>query len=412
MHDGKHFTETGTIGKRAKSKRTSISLALFLGPCAWFYTVRQDWRKLIWGLVLAAGAWGFILMGEFITWMLQLEDPQVVWVTGIIVSAMTLVAIHVWAVADTVRKSDSWYARYTTSGKNGPMKQIALLVLVTPLWLCAADDAEPGLQSQGAARAIVTEKAAVFWFPVENVARRWTWGRSGDNVLEYAWLVRVSLMGKEYEFGYSKFQPPGGAAGTGPLVTLLSRGQINMWDIRDDGNFAYVKGVRMLDAYSQGAGISVRLKDPRFLKAFLQERPESVVLKTDGSMLTKTEQTVQVSYPAQGSQSVPRSDDDPVKPNRSEEVDTTDPQQVAEAVYVALINKEYDTLRSYVVPEDRAGFSKEALESELKKLPPLPRVPIAYVELNGDRGKAKLKNWAFDDGLEIIKKGGRWWIER
>ena len=104
--------------------------------------------------------------------------------------------------------------------------------------------------------------------------------------------------------------------------------------------------------------------------------------------------------------------DDPGKGNTEKKVDTSDPQQVAEAAWRAIIAKDYTKARTFVVPEDRDDFTKENLEKELTRLPPLPESPVVKVELNGDRAEAKLENWDFKEGLEMVKRDGRWWIEK
>ena len=102
----------------------------------------------------------------------------------------------------------------------------------------------------------------------------------------------------------------------------------------------------------------------------------------------------------------------PQKGGDAKKVDTSDPQQVAEAAWRAVIAKDYAKARTFVVPDDRDDFTKENLEEELTQLPPLPKSPIVKVELNGDRAEAKLENWDFEEGLEMVKRDGRWWIEK
>ena len=93
--------------------------------------------------------------------------------------------------------------------------------------------------------------------------------------------------------------------------------------------------------------------------------------------------------------------------------DTSDPKQVAEAFWRAIIAKDYESARQHVIPKDRKDFVREKLEKELAKLPPLPDSAIVEVEINGDEGEALLENWEFKDGvIEMIKKDGRWWVEK
>ena len=90
----------------------------------------------------------------------------------------------------------------------------------------------------------------------------------------------------------------------------------------------------------------------------------------------------------------------------------TDPQQVAEAIWQAIIAKDYDRAREFIIPREKERFTKDEVEGELKGLPPLPESPVVKAVVEGDRGEALLENWEFEQGLEMVKEDGRWWIDR
>jgi len=166
---------------------------------------------------------------------------------------------------------------------------LAVLVLSALVLGCATGIAP--VPKPQVATGTVTQEAAVFWFPVEDADRTWRWGHTIVGALEYAWWVRVSLLGKEYELGYSHFKAPNSNEEQGNLQELLLSGQVNVWD-----NGRYVKGTGGVSAKRVGSGVAIRLTEPEFLAAFRDERPEQVLMRTHGYMLNKKDETVQVTY--------------------------------------------------------------------------------------------------------------------
>lgn len=94
-------------------------------------------------------------------------------------------------------------------------------------------------------------------------------------------------------------------------------------------------------------------------------------------------------------------------------VDPRDPQQVAEGFWKAIIAENYEAAAELVAPEDRQSFWDDAVEG-IKELPPFPEYPIFKADLDEDaqRGEAKILNWEFEDGVDMRKEDGRWWIVR
>ena len=102
--------------QKRKSKNTAILLAVLLGPWAWLYTFANDWKKFFIGIVLWTVALGFLVLGERFIFVLSysgtLSNPNDVWIAGLVISPLTLLAIYAWAISVTVRKPASWYADY------------------------------------------------------------------------------------------------------------------------------------------------------------------------------------------------------------------------------------------------------------------------------------------------------------
>jgi len=89
---------SGIAGRgEGKNKVLSILLAIFFGNWTWLYTYREDGSKFWIGL--AVGIVGFVISIATLGMGLFLYIPAEL-------------AIWIWAIADTVQKSDAWYANY------------------------------------------------------------------------------------------------------------------------------------------------------------------------------------------------------------------------------------------------------------------------------------------------------------
>jgi hypothetical protein len=84
---------------------------------------------------------------------------------------------------------------------------------------------------------------------------------------------------------------------------------------------------------------------------------------------------------------------------------------VGEAAWRAIAGQDIEALQRLVIPEDRPKFTAEALRRELESLPPLPDTMVVVVEVSGERGQAMVAGWAHPDGLQMVNRAGRWWIE-
>ncbi len=103
--------------------------------------------------------------------------------------------------------------------------------------------------------------------------------------------------------------------------------------------------------------------------------------------------------------------------------DVKDPQQVVKAYLKAVIVGDYERASAFC-EEDRQ-WSRERQIEELKRLqngtlfyggekvPPLPKHPQIRVSIDGNTAEATIENWEYEDGgIELVFRGGRWWITR
>ena len=90
-----------------------------------------------------------------------------------------------------------------------------------------------------------------------------------------------------------------------------------------------------------------------------------------------------------------------------------DPEQVAQAAWKAIAEKDIDAFQSLVLPGEREDFPGDDFAKELERLPPFPEEVAVRVEMDGeDEAEAFLENWEFEEGLNMKRDGGRWWIVR
>ena len=91
-------------------------------------------------------------------------------------------------------------------------------------------------------------------------------------------------------------------------------------------------------------------------------------------------------------------------------VDRTDPQQVAEAFWKAVVAGDNAEAASYVVKEDRTALTRAF--DELKGMKPLPDHPQIVTIIDGNRGEAIIENWEEDNDVDMVLRDGQWWISR
>ena len=109
---------------------------------------------------------------------------------------------------------------------------------------------------------------------------------------------------------------------------------------------------------------------------------------------------------------------EPVEMADSQEVagvNTNDPQEVAEAVWQAINENDYERVRKFVIPSKRDDLSWEAIEKELREFPPLPESPeVDVVAIFNGRGHTLILNMADQEKpsptIEMLYGNGRWWI--
>ena len=104
------------------------------------------------------------------------------------------------------------------------------------------------------------------------------------------------------------------------------------------------------------------------------------------------------------------------EPEQPAEVDTSNAEQVAEAIWLAIKEKDYERVREYVVPRKRDELTLEAIEEELREIPPLLPEPM-MVAAAGTPGKGRAHTFVLNwDSSEVnsptiaMIEEGRWWI--
>ena len=109
---------------------------------------------------------------------------------------------------------------------------------------------------------------------------------------------------------------------------------------------------------------------------------------------------------------------DTSEPEEPAEVDTSNAEQVAEAIWLAIKEKDYERVREYVVPRKRNEITLAAIEEELRELPPLPESMMIGAAGTPGKGRAHafVLNWDSSQGsspmITLTEEDGRWWILR
>ncbi len=95
VHCGVRIRRYGASG--AKSKTTSLLLAIFFSAWTWLYTYREDGAKFWIAMTISIVNWVLVVLTLGI-WL--------------IIGVFVWLGLWVWAIADTASKSDDWYASY------------------------------------------------------------------------------------------------------------------------------------------------------------------------------------------------------------------------------------------------------------------------------------------------------------
>lgn len=92
-------------------------------------------------------------------------------------------------------------------------------------------------------------------------------------------------------------------------------------------------------------------------------------------------------------------------------MNSQDPEPVARTAWKAIMEKDIETLESLIIPRERESFNGNDFAEELKRLPPFPENIVVRIERKGGgQAEAFLENWEFEEGLNMEKEAGRWWI--
>lgn len=94
----------------------------------------------------------------------------------------------------------------------------------------------------------------------------------------------------------------------------------------------------------------------------------------------------------------------------AQKVDRTDPQAVAEAFWNNVLAGKWEASARFVHEEDREWWLKQ--KGRMGDLPSPPKRPEIEVKIDGSLGRTTVSNWLPNEGgLDMVKKGGTWWIE-
>ncbi|MEI7997578.1 MAG: hypothetical protein WCH01_22040 [Methylococcaceae bacterium] len=140
-----------------------------------------------------------------------------------------------------------------------------LLMQFSPLW------------AQKSYQAVVSEKEAVFTFPV-NSQQQYEWCPGG---LQYAWNVKAQNGKDSFEFGFSLFTAMGASlCGKGDFTTLLNEGQFSIWKINKDSIsiVPYLKVKHVVSSDRQF--LNVMLKDQEAIKLIFSKKPKYIIFQS------------------------------------------------------------------------------------------------------------------------------------
>ena len=145
-------------------------------------------------------------------------------------------------------------------------------------------------------RAIVTPIKALFWFPIENTQRIWTWGGSDQGVCRYSWTVKVPMDNAEYHIAYTIFDQ-GIIIQKGTLADLISHGQTDLWhfDLKALSS-RVIEGVHSVRAYAADGGLVIELTDKAWLKRLFNEIPTKIEFEMSGINQEHRTTSVAVEY--------------------------------------------------------------------------------------------------------------------
>ncbi|MBT8044943.1 MAG: hypothetical protein KJO79_08325 [Verrucomicrobiae bacterium] len=105
------------------------------------------------------------------------------------------------------------------------------------------------------------------------------------------------------------------------------------------------------------------------------------------------------------------------EPDKAVELDPTDPEKFAEAIWLAIKQKDYELVREHVIPRKRDELTLEVIEAELREIQPL--LPESMmIAAAGTQGKGRahtfVLNWDSSEvsspHIAMIEEEGRWWI--
>jgi hypothetical protein len=184
------------------------------------------------------------------------------------------------------------------------MKRPEPLLLVAALLGCVSCVTEPVKTGRPSSRApmaptptaTVEATKATFWFPVQDAGGLWRRNASRGTILEYAWVVRVTLEHTAYEMGFVYFADPRHPGQTGRLADLLKAGGQCVWRLESNGRAAIAQGqYRGISVVPLRRGLQIQVTEPELLQAFQADRPASVLFIERGSLLAPRPRQTEVT---------------------------------------------------------------------------------------------------------------------
>jgi hypothetical protein len=179
-------------------------------------------------------------------------------------------------------------------------RSITLFILSAILWSlsCVSEPVKEEDLPRGAhaPTAAVGDAGVAFWFPVANIGRAWPRNVWHGSIMEYSWVVRVTLQKTAYEFGYTYFTDPRQGRRTGSFRDLLAHGDHGVWKLTPDKKSGIGLPESKWVAVSEArGGLLIQVTSPEFLEAFLAERPASVLFIERGLQWTARQRQTEVT---------------------------------------------------------------------------------------------------------------------
>lgn len=136
--------------------------------------------------------------------------------------------------------------------------------------------------------AQVRQDCVTFWMPIRNMENGWSRNVRHGSIMEYYWAVRAKLLGNVYDFGYAYYADPTQPEVTGTFDQLLKNGGSGVWVLAPSKRAATAlpeyEGIAVA---ARDQGLIIQITQSKFVRAFQEERPRSVLFVAQGLRLTR-----------------------------------------------------------------------------------------------------------------------------